>query len=62
MRTAGEVDNTAASAAGGAVQIVLLRWVIYYLLAYTVFSQRRGYRELAIEARAGVFTPIDPRS
>lgn len=28
--------------------LVLLRWVIYYLLAYTVFSQRRGYQQLTI--------------
>lgn len=27
---------------------VLVRWVIYYLLAYTVFSERRGYPQLAI--------------
>lgn len=28
--------------------LVLLRWVIYYLLAHTVFSQRRGYQQLTI--------------
>lgn len=28
--------------------LVLIRWVIYYLLAYTVFSQRRGYQQLTI--------------
>ena len=27
---------------------VLLRWAIYYLFAYTVFSQQRGYKQLAI--------------
>ncbi len=28
--------------------LVLLRWVIFYLLAYTVFSQGRGYQQLTI--------------
>lgn len=28
--------------------LVLLRWVIYYLLAHTVFSQGRGYQQLTI--------------
>ena len=28
--------------------LVLVRWVIYYLFAYSVFSRRRGYQQLAI--------------
>ncbi len=28
--------------------LVLLRWVVYYLLAYTVITQRRGYQQLTI--------------